>query len=245
MLAVIFLGFVLGKSPNPMEGVVKLLKDIAGVRDEWLTDVLAFLLFVGLAVIGNKLICGWGCPFGALQELTHNIPVFKKIKKKKPPFWLTNAVRGLLFIAAVLVMLGIVGGSPGLSLYHQVNPFNLFGLSFETWIILATVIATLVLSLLVYRPFCMLICPFGFVSWIAERISLFRVRVDHDACTDCGACIKACPTRAAQARVKQTPFGADCFSCGRCLNVCPTDAIRYGWVFSEKGKGAKNPINGK
>jgi len=234
VLAVVFCGFLLGKSPNPMEGVVKLLKSVIGVRDDLLTDAATFAFFVGLAVIGNKLICGWACPFGALQELTHNIPIFKKIKKKKPPFWATNAVRGGLFVAAVLVMTGLVGGSRGLSVYHQLNPFNLFGLSFETWIILTTVIGALVLSLFVYRPFCQLICPFGFVSWLAERVSLFRVRVDHDACTECGACIKACPLDAARARVEKTPFGADCYSCARCLNVCPTDAITYGWVFSKK-----------
>jgi polyferredoxin len=31
--------------------------------------VVAFLLFVVLAVVGNKLVRGWACPFGALQEL--------------------------------------------------------------------------------------------------------------------------------------------------------------------------------
>ena len=237
-LAVIFCGFLLGKSPNPMEGVVKLLKEFAGVRDELLTDVSAFLFFVGLAVIGNKLVCGWACPFGALQELIYSIPFLKKIKKKKPPFWITNTVRGGLFIAAVLAMMGVVGGERVLSIYHQVNPFNLFGLSFETWIILASVIVALVVSLFFYRPFCQLICPFGFVSWLAERVSLFRVRVDHDACTECGACIRACPLTAAKARVEKTPFGADCFSCGRCLSVCPVDAIEYGWVLSKKGGNA-------
>ncbi|MBN1882411.1 MAG: 4Fe-4S binding protein [Deltaproteobacteria bacterium] len=235
-LAVIFCGFLLGKSPNPMEGVVKLLKSIFGVRDTLLMDTAAFLFFVGLAVIGNKLVCGWACPFGALQELIYSIPVLKKIKKKKPPFWVTNTVRGVLFVVAVLVMAGLVGGAPGLSIYHLVNPFNLFGLSFETWTILAVVIGALVVGLFFYRPFCQFICPFGFVSWLAERVSLFRVRVDHDACTECGACIRACPLTAAKARVEKTPFGADCFSCGRCLNVCPTDAIRYGWVFSKKGE---------
>jgi len=244
VLAVVFCGFLLGKSPNPMEGVVKLLKEIAGVRDELVTDVLAFAFFVGLAVIGNKLICGWACPFGALQELIYSIPILKKIKKKKLPFWATNTLRGALFVAAVLVMIGVVGGEPGLSIYHQFNPFNLFNLSFETWIILATVIGALVLSFFVYRPFCQLICPFGFISWLAERVSLFRVRVDHDACTECGACIRACPLTAARARVEKTPFGADCFSCARCLNVCPTDAITYGWVFSRKTGDSEN-IPGK
>ncbi|RKY06538.1 MAG: hypothetical protein DRP65_11645, partial [Planctomycetota bacterium] len=78
-----------------------------------------------------------------------------------------------------------------------------------------------------------LICPFGLVSWIAEQISLTRVKVDHEKCTDCGLCINACPTQAAKGRVSDKLFAADCFSCARCLNVCPQDAIRYGSVFSK------------
>ncbi|MHC4643820.1 MAG: 4Fe-4S binding protein [Planctomycetota bacterium] len=92
---------------------------------------------------------------------------------------------------------------------------------------------SLTLAFFTYRPFCHLICPFGFVSWIAEQVSLTRVKVDHEKCTDCGLCIKACPAEAAKGRVLNKLFGADCFSCARCLNVCPQDAIRYDSVFSK------------
>jgi len=94
-----------------------------------------------------------------------------------------------------------------------------------------TVILALLGSLFVYRPFCQFVCPFGFVSWIAERFSIIRVRIDMDKCTQCGACIRACPLEAAKGRVERRRFKADCFSCARCLNVCPTDAIRYESVF--------------
>ncbi|MHC4708595.1 MAG: 4Fe-4S binding protein, partial [Planctomycetota bacterium] len=96
---------------------------------------------------------------------------------------------------------------------------------------------SLTLSFFIYRPFCYLICPFGFVSWIAERISLTRVKIDQDKCTDCGACVRACPTEAAKGIVSDRLFGPDCFSCARCLNVCPQDAIRYGSVFSKTSCG--------
>jgi polyferredoxin len=79
----------------------------------------------------------------------------------------------------LLLLFGIVGGKRGLVVYHFVNPFNLFNLRFESPTILLTVILALGLSLITYRPFCQFICPFGFVSWLAERFSLVRVRVDH------------------------------------------------------------------
>ena len=221
-----------------MEGTVKVFKSMVGLYPSVVNKLLAFVFFVVLTIIGNKLICGWACPFGALQELIYSLPILRKIKRWKAPFWLTNTIRGGLFCVVLLFLFGIVGGRKGFVIYHYLNPFNLFNLDFDHWLILVTVVVFLVLAFFTYRPFCHLICPFGFVSWIAEQISLTRVNIDHEKCTDCGLCIKACPSQAAKDRVSDKLFGADCFSCARCLNACPQDAIRYGSVFS-KSSGEK------
>ena len=68
VLAVAVCGFAMGKSPNPMEGAVKIFKGMVGLQPSMLAVVLAFIFFVGLAIVGNKLVCGWACPFGALQD---------------------------------------------------------------------------------------------------------------------------------------------------------------------------------
>ena len=234
LAAVLVCGFVLGKSPNPMEGTVKIFKSMVGLYPSIISKLLALVFFIVLAIIGNKLICGWACPFGALQELIYSLPILRKIKRWKAPFWLTNTIRGGLFLVMLLFLFGIVSGRKGFVIYHYLNPFNLFNLDFDHWLIVVTVVVSLTLAFFTYRPFCHLICPFGFVSWIAEQVSLTRVKVDHEKCTDCGLCIKACPTQAAKDRVLNKLFGADCFSCARCLNVCPQDAIRYDSVFSVK-----------
>jgi len=237
LAAVLVCGFVLGKSPNPMEGTVKVFKSMVGLYPSIISKLISLVFFVVLAIIGNKLICGWACPFGALQELLYSLPILRKVKRWKAPFWLTNTIRGGLFFVVLLFLFGIIGGRKGFVIYHYLNPFNLFNLDFDHWLILVTVVVSLTIAFFVYRPFCHLICPFGFVSWIAERVSLTRVKVDHEKCTDCGACIQACPTEAAKGRVSDKLFGADCFSCARCLNVCPQDAIRYGSVFSKVSCG--------
>ncbi len=237
LLAVVLVcGFLLGKSPNPMEGTVKVFKSMVGLYPSMLSKLLALIFFVVLAIIGNKLICGWACPFGALQELAYSLPILRKTKRWKAPFWLTNTIRGGLFCVVLLFLFGIVGGRKGFVIYHYLNPFNLFNLDFDHWLILVTVVVSLALAFFTYRPFCHLICPFGLVSWIAEQGSLTREKVDHEKCTDCGACIQACPTEAAKGRVSDKLFAADCFSCARCLNVCPQDAIRYGSVFSKSSR---------
>ncbi len=232
-VSVIVAGFLLGKSPNPMEAAVKVFKSMVGLYADPMAKVSAFLFFIVLTVIGNKLICGWACPFGALQELIFSIPILKRVKQRQIPFALTNTIRAGLFAVMLLLMFGVIGGRIGMVIYHYLNPFNLFNFDFESISILLTVILALLGSFVVYRPFCQFICPFGFISWIAERFSIFRVRIDKGKCVQCGACIKACPLEAAKGRVYGRKLPADCFSCARCLNVCAVDAIAYESVFKK------------
>jgi polyferredoxin len=179
------------------------------------------------------MVCGWACPFGALQELIYSIPGLRKLKRCKLPFVLTNTIRAILFVLMFLLLFGFVGERKGFVIYHYINPFNLFNLHFETIGIVMTVIGAVVGSFFVYRPFCQIICPFGLISWVFERLSITRMRINRDVCTKCGACMRACPSDAAKDRVYGKKFPADCFSCARCLKVCPTDAIRYGSIFKK------------
>jgi ferredoxin len=236
IISVTVLGFLWGKSPNPMEGGVKLFKTMVGLYPDVGMKIAAFFFFVALAVVGNKIICGWACPFGSLQELIYSIPLFKKLKRKSIPFVVTNTIRTTLFIVMLFLLFGVVGGKKGFVLYHSINPFDLFNFDFETISVIITITASLVIGAVMYRPFCRLICPFGFISWIAEFASFYRVKIDHNLCTECGACIKVCPSGTAKGRVEKKVIVADCFSCVRCLNVCPEDALVYGCSFCKGEK---------
>ena len=104
--AVIGFGFALGKTYNPMVALVKTFKGFAGIEGNTAAWLMVLALFCLLAIIGTKAVCGWVCPYGALQELLFKLPFFAAWKKKhKAPFWLTNAIRiGLfaLFIAGLV-----------------------------------------------------------------------------------------------------------------------------------------------
>ncbi len=229
LTAIVLAGFVTGKSPNPMEGVVKVFKAMVGLYPSVWEKSLGLAFFLGLAIVGNKLVCGWVCPFGAIQELAYSVPIMRKLKRRKLPFVISNAIRVTLFLTTLALLFGVVGNNRGYVVYHGLNPFNLFDHDFEQASIIITVLASVTLAFVVYRPFCHLICPFGLISWIAERISLARVRIDPTKCTKCGACASACPSQAALARIQQKSLPPDCFSCARCLNVCPVDAVQYSF----------------
>jgi len=227
-IVVVVFGFLFGKSPNPMEGIVKVFKASVGIYPDPYEKLLFLLYFSVFVVFGNKLICGWGCPFGALQELLYEIPLLKKGKKIKLPFVLTQAIRNFLFLFFILVLFGWIGWPKGMVIYHYVNPFNLFSLEFGLWTVSVSLAFTLLLALLIYRPFCQLICPFGWYSWLLEKFSFAGIKVDAKRCVHCGACVDACPTEAAQGHLEGRNFPPDCFSCARCLRVCPEDAVEYG-----------------
>jgi polyferredoxin len=224
------LGFGLGKSFNPMTGLVKFFKVLMGMEGNLGIRVAAFLIFSLLVIVGTKAVCGWACPYGALQEFLHKLPLVTRWKKRhKIPFRVSNTVRITLFLFFICdLTLDLTHlNSMGRVIYHYINPFNLFEWHFPLFSILVYVCITLVLSLFFYRPHCLFICPFGLYSWFLEKISVFRIRINREKCTDCKACVTACPGFAMKGIYEEAKMSPDCFSCGECLSACKFDALSY------------------
>jgi len=207
-----------GMNPNPVTSLRTVLTSVlVGGQLVPLIAVLQVLL-LALVLISNKSICGWACQLGLLQDLLHRVP----LPKWKPPFWLSNAVRILLF---VFLIAGLVAG--GLDWIGVIDPFKLFSFDFTLWIGLFSA-AVLVASLFVYRPWCQFLCPFGLVSWVVEQVSIYRPRIDRDVCIQCQRCVKACPSQAMSTLYEGRTLHADCFACGACIQACPKEEA-LGW----------------
>jgi len=229
-------GFILGKAPNPMESVSKIFKTFVGIYPDAMEKILAFVFFCALAIIGNKVICGWGCPFGALQELLFETPLgnsVKRLRGKKLPFKLTNLIRTTMFVAFVFIVFGGVGNKKGLVIYHYINTFNLFDFDFALTSVVISIVLFIILSPFVYRSFCQFICPFGLISWVLEKVSLSKVKINREKCTECMACVAACPLEAMKGRMDSKTWLADCFSCARCLRSCNDNALDYKAVWDK------------
>jgi len=54
-------------------------------------------------------------------------------------------------------------------------------------------------------------------------------RIDPDACTGCGTCVKSCPLDVIRMDAKGNraiiKYGEDCMCCFACLFDCPAEAI--------------------
>lgn len=210
--------------------------------------VIGLLTLFG-AIFG-RIICGWLCPFGLIQDLLHKIPFPKKIKTFK---W-DKALRFLKYIILLIFVLllpmfvvDIIGqGEPffckyicpsgtllgGIPLVLSNKPLqDLVGWLFA-WksVILAVVV---MLSIIIYRPFCKYICPLGAIYSFFNPISVNKLKIDKDKCVACGLCSKACEMNIEPFK---TPNHLECIRCGECITACPCKAISFG-VFSKNTCG--------
>jgi len=227
MAAVVVFGIILGSDPSPM-GTVKDAIVLLGSKGVIFPPrIIAFGIFLLMVVLANKFICSWGCQVGTLQDLIFRLNRDSKDRKGlfgriKIPFIISNSIRISFFI--ILLFVAFIWAA---DIIEVVDPFKIFkpkviGIAGGLFIGLV-----LLLSLFIYRPWCHFFCPFGLVGWLAEKISVFKIKVDYDKCISCQACSKACPSTVMDAILKQDRIIPDCFSCGTCIETCPADAISF------------------
>ena len=193
--------------------------------------VLGTLLLFGL--ICGRMICGFLCPFGLIQELLHKIPG-PKIPKGRVTRWLSKLKYVILLLLVILVPViklepgfckyicpagTLEGGLPLVLASESLK--SLIGFLF-TWKMIILGI-TLIICVFCYRAFCRFICPLGAIYSFFNPVSLWGIKVDESKCTHCNACVRKC-----RMDVKKVCDG-ECIQCGECISECTEKAIRFGY----------------
>ena len=193
--------------------------------------VLGTLLLFGL--LFGRLICGFLCPFGLIQELLYLIPT-PKIKKNKVTRVLSKLKYVILAVFAVAVPLiwlmpgfckficpagTLEGGIPLVIGNEQLQS----SIGFLFYWKISLLVVFLILCVFCYRTFCRFICPLGAIYSFFNPVSFFGVKVDMKKCTNCNACVKCC-----KMDVKKVCDG-ECIQCGECIRKCPEKAISFGY----------------
>jgi NAD-dependent dihydropyrimidine dehydrogenase PreA subunit len=227
--AVLVFGVILGSDPNPM-GTVKDAIVLLGAKGVIFPPrLIAMTLFLVFTLVANKFICSWGCQFGTLQDLIFRV---SKVgirggkhhlhSRYRLPFLLTNTIR-----IAVFFGLSLGAFLWGIDVIQPVDPFKIYRpavLGLAGALFLAAVLAT---AVIVYRPWCHFFCPFGLVSWLVEKVSIYKIKVNYDTCIACGICAESCPSTVMDAILRRTRTIPDCFGCATCIEACPTKSIRF------------------
>ncbi len=201
--------------------------------------------YFGLSVVGSigilggmfgRMICGWACPFGFIQDLLHKIPSAKFKIATGLNYAKYVVLVGMVILAPLLIVDEFGGSSPwfckllcpagtleaGLPmLWLQPNLRNTIGVLFYSK--LTILILIMLWSVAASRPFCRTLCPLGAIYGLFNRLRLVKLQHNPARCTNCKACHLVCPMGV---KFNDNPDDAECISCMACLNrACKFEAI--------------------
>ncbi|HOP81528.1 MAG TPA: 4Fe-4S binding protein [Armatimonadota bacterium] len=182
-----------------------------------------------VGTFGGRIICGWVCPFGLLQDLLGKITR----AKVRIPYVLTYTKYAVLIGLVLLVPYSFPASDyrfcrlcPAGTLESTIpraflGEVTTFGFNF--FLRIAILAGVLLLAIISTRGFCRTLCPLGAIFSIFNKFSVFRLKVTHPKChAGCTACAKVCPVQIHP--VKQLN-DAECI---RCLDCTATDHIKLG-----------------
>ena len=196
--------------------------------------VVGLILFFG-ALLG-RLICGFLCPFGLLQDLLNKIPFPFKLKKFKGDRYLRWLKYAVLIVLVIILPICVKltpffckylcpsGTLSGILLaLSNTGLFKRFG-SIFAW--KACILGIIILaSIIIARPFCKYLCPLGAIYGPLNKVSLLRMQCDSSQCVSCGKCSSVCDMGVDPVKDANSP---ECIRCLKCVHECPVKALSFG-----------------
>ena len=192
--------------------------------------VLGILLLFG--VVLGRVICGFLCPFGLVQEILYKIPS-PKMKKNQWTRRLSYMKYVILVVFAIAVP--ILWAKPGFCKYICPAGTLEGGIflvlmderlqamtgSLYLWKIFLLIVVV-ISAIFIFRSFCRFICPLGAFYAFFHKVSMVGMKIDEEKCNHCNACVVHC-----KMDVKQVG-DRECIQCGECMKHCRQCALTFG-----------------
>ena len=217
---------------------------VAGTPLRALLPLYTLGTLVLFSALLGRMMCGWLCPFGWLQDLVGRL----RRDKWRLPQWANN-IRYLMLVGAVLIIPYFTGdmwftnfcpqGALQAGIFQPLlHPELRPGIQTMWYVKQGILLATLVAMVFIRRPFCVMICPLGAFFSLFNRWSAWQIRYDAQACTNCMRCVQNCPVGLDP---REQVDGANCISCLQCQK-CPNGAIysQPRWVAALPGPQCGN-----
>ena len=194
------------------------------IQRTFLSTLVVFVALVGMTLVAGPAFCGWVCPFGAAQEWLGRLGERLLRRRLRLPAAVDRPLRYLRYVLLAWLLVGSV--YYGFLIFRDYDPFLAFthlmsadlfaeGVTFG----FVALVATLVLSLFIERPFCRYFCPLGGLIDLLSKVGLVQIARKPKVCISCGACDKACPLSLNVSKSRGTPSG--CVGCLQCVASCP------------------------
>ena len=209
---------------------------IAGARYSISLFVTGFLITTG--IIFGRLICGYVCPVGLIQDLMYKI----KVPKRKVQFHFLRYIKYfVLIVFVVLLPLFLVHNLSGLgepwfckyicpsgTIFGAIPLLAVNGFLRELGgVLLAvnlfTAAVLLICAIIIFRPFCRMFCPLGAIYALFNKIAFLKMRCDKEKCISCNKCAQACHI---MLQPSEQPNSPECVRCGSCKAVCDLKALK-------------------
>lgn len=190
--------------------------------------VMGFLGIIG--AIGGRVICGWACPFGLLQDLMYKIrspktDIPRIVEKTKyvilfgVVFFVAYYTKEPWFCKIICPAGTLEAGIPLLGLNKDLR--QLIGI---VLIIKIVILLFFLLWMIVSkRPFCRVVCPLGTIYGLFNKVSFFKMRLNRDSCILDRKCVRMCPV--GHRIYEEDENDPRCIRCLQC-SECPEGLIR-------------------
>ncbi len=161
-----------------------------------LTVLLFFVLPLVVALFWGRVFCAGVCPMGAVQELL----LVRPVKVPAP----VDTVLGFLPVIYLGFALVFAANQLGF-IICEFDPFVRLFRGTGTWPMVATAAVFGILSLVVGRPYCRWLCPYGVLLGLTSLLAWRPVRIHNGECVNCHLCRESCPYGAIEPLTEPLP----------------------------------------